>query len=219
MRLLIMGAPGAGKGTQAALIKDYYKIPHISTGDMFREAISKQTKVGLEAKSYIDKGDLVPDSVTIELVRERLLKDDCKNGFLLDGFPRTIAQAKALDQMLKNLEIKLDAVLNVDIDDRILIERIVGRRTCSKCKESYHMTNKKPKVEGICDLCGGTLIQRVDDTEETIKNRLNVYHLQTEPVMDYYNNQGLVKSVDGFGDIEKIFEKVKNLLGGIDDFN
>lgn len=219
MRLLIMGAPGAGKGTQAALIKDYFKIPHISTGDMFREAISKQTKVGLEAKSYIDKGYLVPDSVTIELVRERLQKDDCKNGFLFDGFPRTIAQAIALDEMLKALGIKLDAVLNIDISDETLIDRIVGRRTCSVCKEGYHITNKKPKVEGICDLCGGKLVQRVDDTEETIKNRLNVYHDQTEPVINYYNKQNLVKSVSGLGNIDEIFGKIKSLLGGMNDFN
>ena len=214
MRLLIMGAPGAGKGTQAALIKEYFAIPHISTGDMFREAISKQTKVGLEAKKYIDKGDLVPDSVTIELVRERLLKDDCKNGFLLDGFPRTIAQAQALDEMLEKLKLKLDAVLNVEIDDKILIDRIVGRRTCSVCKEGYHMTNKKPKVEGICDVCGGKIIQRVDDTEETIKNRLHVYHQLTEPVLTYYDKQGLIKNVSGRGNIEEIFMKVKHLLGG-----
>lgn len=216
MRLLIMGAPGAGKGTQAVLIKEYFAIPHISTGDMFREAISKQTKMGLEAKKYIDKGDLVPDNVTIELVRERLLNEDCKNGFLLDGFPRTIAQAQALDETLRKLEIKLNAVLNVDTEDKILIDRIVGRRSCSVCKESYHMTNKKPKVEGICDVCGGKLIQRADDTEETFKNRLQVYHEITEPVLDYYQKQGLVKNISGSGDIKEIFERVKVLLGGIE---
>ncbi|HNZ77409.1 MAG TPA: adenylate kinase [Bacilli bacterium] len=214
MRLLIIGAPGAGKGTQAALIKEYFAIPHISTGEMFREAISQQTEIGLEAKKYIDKGDLVPDSVTIELMRERLLKDDCKKGFLLDGFPRTIAQAQALDEMLEKLEIKLDAVLNVDIDDKILIDRIVGRRTCSVCKENYHITNKKPKVEGICDVCGGKLIQRADDTEETIKNRLRVYHQLTKPVLDYYAKQGLIKTISGRENIEEIFMKVKHLLGG-----
>lgn len=214
MRLLIIGAPGAGKGTQAALIKEYFAIPHISTGEMFREAISQQTEIGLEAKKYIDKGDLVPDSVTIELMRERLLKDDCKKGFLLDGFPRTIAQAQALDEMLEELEIKLDAVLNVDIDDKILIDRIVGRRTCSVCKENYHITNKKPKVEGICDVCGGKLIQRADDTEETIKNRLRVYHQLTKPVLDYYAKQGLIKTISGRENIEEIFMKVKHLLGG-----
>ncbi|HOE06507.1 MAG: adenylate kinase [Bacilli bacterium] len=214
MRLLIIGAPGAGKGTQAALIKEYFAIPHISTGEMFREAISQQTEIGLEAKKYIDKGDLVPDSVTIELMRERLLKDDCKKGFLLDGFPRTIAQAQALDEMLEKLEIKLDAVLNVDIDDKILIDRIVGRRTCSVCKENYHITNKKTKVEGICDVCGGKLIQRADDTEETIKNRLRVYHQLTKPVLDYYAKQGLIKTISGRENIEEIFMKVKHLLGG-----
>ncbi|HKM29730.1 MAG TPA: adenylate kinase, partial [Bacilli bacterium] len=179
MRLLIMGAPGAGKGTQSTLIKEYFSIPHISTGDMFREAISKQTEMGLEAKKYIDKGYLAPDSVTIELVRERLSKEDCVNGFLLDGFPRTIDQARALDKMLLNFAIKLDAVLNVVINDEVLINRIVGRRTCSVCKESYHITNRKPKIMGICDVCGGKLIQRADDTAETMKIRLKVYHEQT----------------------------------------
>ena len=214
MRLLIMGAPGAGKGTQSTLIKEYFSIPHISTGDMFREAISKQTEMGLEAKKYIDKGYLAPDSVTIELVRERLSKEDCANGFLLDGFPRTIDQARALDKMLLNFAIKLDAVLNVVINDEVLINRIVGRRTCSVCKESYHITNRKPKIMGICDVCGGKLIQRADDTAETMKIRLKVYHEQTEPVLEHYAKQGLVKNVSGHGTVEETFEKVKILLGG-----
>ena len=165
-----MGAPGSGKGTQAALIKDEYNIAHISTGDMFRAAIKNQTPTGIEAKGYIDKGQLVPDSTTIKLVRERLLQEDCKNGFLLDGFPRNTSQAIALDEMLKEVGIKLDAVVNVDVDDSFLIERITGRRTCLACGASYHITAKKPLKEGICDVCGADLIQRKDDCEETIKN-------------------------------------------------
>ncbi len=213
MRLLIMGAPGAGKGTQAALIKDAYKIAHISTGDMFRQAIALQTPTGVEAKGYIDKGLLVPDSTTIKLVKERLLQDDCKNGFLLDGFPRNTAQAEALDQMLKEVGIKLDAVLNVDVADEYLIERITGRRTCLGCGASYHITAKKPLVDGVCDVCGATLVHRQDDSEETIKNRLAVYHGQTAPVLDYFGKQGLVKNVSGIGNIQEIFANIQKVLG------
>ena len=210
MRLLIMGAPGAGKGTQAALIKEAYNIKHISTGDMFRKAISEKTPTGIEAKSYIDQGKLVPDSVTNKLVRERLSEKDCENGFLLDGYPRNLAQAEELDKILKDLGIKLDAVINVSVDDNFLIERITGRRTCTK---SYHVSFNKPKVEGICDECGSTLIQRPDDSEETIKNRLSVYYEKTKPVLDYYEAQNIVKNVDGIGEINEIFEKIKKELG------
>ena len=213
MRLLIMGAPGAGKGTQAALIKEAYNIKHISTGDMFRKAISEKTPTGIEAKSYIDQGKLVPDSVTKKLVRERLSEKDCENGFLLDGYPRNLAQAEELDKILKDLGIKLDAVINVSVDDNFLIERITGRRTCTKCGASYHVSFNKPKVEGICDECGSTLIQRPDDSEETIKNRLSVYYEKTKPVLDYYEAQNIVKNVDGIGEINEIFEKIKKELG------
>lgn len=213
MRLLIMGAPGAGKGTQAALIKDEYNIAHISTGDMFRAAIKNQTPTGIEAKGYIDKGQLVPDSTTIKLVRERLLQEDCKNGFLLDGFPRNTSQAIALDEMLKEVGIKLDAVVNVDVDDSFLIERITGRRTCLACGASYHITAKKPLKEGICDVCGAELIQRKDDCEETIKSRLDVYHNQTAPVLEYFGKQGIVKNISGVGEISEIFANIKNALG------
>lgn len=213
MRLLIMGAPGAGKGTQAALIKDEYKIAHISTGDMFRAAIKNQTPTGIEAQSYIDKGQLVPDSTTIKLVKERLLQDDCANGFLLDGFPRNTAQAIALDEMLKEVGIQLDAVINVDVADEFLIERITGRRTCLACGASFHVTAKKPKQEGICDICGASLVQRKDDCEETIKSRLAVYHGQTAPVLEYFGKQGLVKNVAGVGSIEEIFANIKVALG------
>ena len=213
MRLLIMGAPGAGKGTQAALIKEAYNIKHISTGDMFRKAISEKTPTGIEAKSYIDQGKLVPDSVTNKLVRERLSEKDCENGFLLDGYPRNLAQAEELDKILKDLGIKLDAVINVSVDDNFLIERITGRRTCTKCGASYHVSFNKPKVEGICDECGSTLIQRPDDSEETIKNRLSVYYEKTKPVLDYYEAKNIVKNVDGIGEINEIFEKIKKELG------
>lgn len=211
--LLIMGAPGAGKGTQASLIKNEYQIAHISTGDMFREAMSNQTPVGLEAKKYIDNGLLVPDTITVKLVEERLKKDDCKNGFLLDGFPRNISQAEALDKMLANSGIKLSGVINIQTDDLVLIDRIVGRRTCPVCKEGYHITSKKPKVENVCDKCGATLVQRADDNVETVSNRLKVYHEQTAPVLDYYKKQGLVIDVDGMQDINDVFKEITKKLG------
>ena len=181
MKLLIMGRPGAGKGTQAANIKEYYKIPHISTGDMFRAAMKNETKLGLEAKQYMEKGLLVPDEVTIGIVEERLLEDDCKNGFLLDGFPRTIAQAEALDAFLTKNGVKLDAVLDVNVPAEILVRRMVGRRVCKTCGATFHVEFNAPKVEGICDNCGAKLIQRPDDTEETAVNRLAVYDQNTAP--------------------------------------
>ena len=213
MKLIIMGPPGAGKGTQAALITTTLNIHHISTGDMFREAIKHQTPLGVEAKRYIDNGELVPDSVTIGLVRERLSNKDCQKGFLLDGFPRTIPQAKALDEILKDLNLNLDAVINIAVDDNVLVDRIVGRRVCPKCKAGYHITNLKPKVDGICDVCGEKLVQRKDDTEETVKNRLNVYANQTKPLLEYYDSYGIVKTIDGVGDIDVIFNNIKSSLG------
>ena len=213
MKLIIMGPPGAGKGTQAALIKNTLNIPHISTGDMFREAIKNETPLRVETKRYIDNGELVPDSVTIGLVRERLSNKDCQKGFLLDGFPRTIPQAKALDEILKDLNLNLDAVINIAVDDNVLVDRIVGRRVCPKCKAGYHITNLKPKVDGICDVCGEKLVQRKDDTEETVKNRLNVYANQTKPLLEYYDSYGIVKTIDGVGDIDVIFNNIKSSLG------
>jgi adenylate kinase len=213
MKLLIMGRPGAGKGTQAANIKDYYKIPHISTGDMFRAAMKNETKLGLEAKKYMEKGLLVPDEVTIGIVEERLLEDDCKNGFLLDGFPRTIAQAEALDAFLAKNGVKLDAVLDVNVPAEILVRRMVGRRVCKTCGATFHVEFNAPKVEGICDNCGAKLIQRPDDTEETAVNRLAVYDENTAPLLDFYAKKNLLKTVNGDQPLDKVFEDIKEVLG------
>ena len=212
MRLLIMGRPGAGKGTQAANIKEYYGIPHISTGDMFRAAIKEGTELGKLAKSYMDKGALVPDEVTIGIVKERLLKDDCKKGFLLDGFPRNVLQAEALDSFMKEQGISLDAVLDVNVDASILIRRIVGRRICKTCGATYHIDFNKPKKEGICDNCGTPLIQREDDTIETAGSRLEVYDKQTAPLLAYYEKQNLLKTVNGDQELNKVFEDIKAVL-------
>lgn len=213
MKLLIMGRPGAGKGTQAANIKEYYKIPHISTGDMFRAAMKNETKLGLEAKQYMEKGLLVPDEVTIGIVEERLLEDDCKNGFLLDGFPRTIAQAEALDAFLTKNGVKLDAVLDVNVPAEILVRRMVGRRVCKTCGATFHVEFNAPKVEGICDNCGAKLIQRPDDTEETAVNRLAVYDQNTAPLLDFYAKKNLLKTVNGDQPLDKVFDDIKEVLG------
>ena len=213
MKLLIMGRPGAGKGTQAANIKEYYNIPHISTGDMFRAAIKNETKLGLLAKSFMDKGQLVPDEVTIGIVQERLLEDDCKSGFLLDGFPRTIAQAEALELFLKENGIVLDAVLDVNVPAEILVRRMVGRRVCKGCGATFHVEFNAPKQEGICDVCGTPLIQRADDTYETANSRLEVYDNNTAPLLDFYNTRGLLKTVNGDQALDKVFEDIKNVLG------
>lgn len=219
MNLLIMGPPGAGKGSQAALIKDYYNIAHISTGDMFREAIAHNSQVGILAKDYIDRGELVPDSVTIDLVKERLQEDDTKNGFLLDGFPRTIAQAKALREILIQCNRRIFKVINLVVDDSILISRITGRRVCEKCGATYHIEGNKPLKEGICDIDGGKLIQREDDTLETVSNRIKVYYEKTKPLLDFYEELGLLVNVDGLGGIEKVFNRVKRILEESNDFN
>ncbi|MDE7263267.1 MAG: adenylate kinase [Anaeroplasmataceae bacterium] len=213
MKLLIMGRPGAGKGTQAANIKEYYGIPHISTGDMFRAAIKNQTKLGLTAKEYMDKGALVPDEVTIGIVQERLLESDCKKGFLLDGFPRTIAQAESLEGFLNRNGIVLDAVLDVDVPAEILVRRMVGRRVCKGCGATYHVEFNAPKKDGICDVCGTPLIQRNDDTLETAENRLNVYDKQTAPLLEFYKERNLLKTVDGNQALDKVFEDIKAVLG------
>ena len=213
MRLLIMGRPGAGKGTQAANIKEYYGIPHISTGDMFRAAIKEGTELGKLAKSYMDKGALVPDEVTIGIVKERLLKDDCKKGFLLDGFPRNVLQAEALDSFMKEQGISLDAVLDVNVDTSILIRRIVGRRICKTCGATYHIVFNPTKVEGKCDACGADTVLRDDDKPETVQKRLAVYHEQTQPLIEYYDKQGILKSVDGTKPMDEVFSAIVGILG------
>jgi adenylate kinase len=213
MKLLIMGRPGAGKGTQAVNIKEFYNIPHISTGDMFRAAIKNQTKLGLLAKGYMDQGALVPDEVTIGIVQERLLEDDCKNGFLLDGFPRTIAQAEALDKFLSENSITLDAVLDVNVPAEILVRRMVGRRVCKTCGATFHVEFNAPKVEGICDNCGTALIQRADDTEATAVNRLSVYDNSTAPLLEFYSKKNILKTVNGDQPLDKVFEDIKVVLG------
>jgi adenylate kinase len=208
MRLVFLGAPGAGKGTQAKRLVDQLKIPQVSTGDMLRKAVSDGTSLGKEAKSYMDKGELVPDSVVIGLIKERLQEADTENGFILDGFPRNVSQAKELDSLLGDLGKPLDValVLDVPIDD--LMKRLTGRRTCKSCGQMYNVYFSPPKVEGKCDVCGGDLYQRADDNEETIKKRLDVYQSSTEPLIDYYKNKGILKIVQGTGDINAIYRKI-----------
>ena len=213
MNIILMGLPGAGKGTQAEQIKENYPIPHISTGDMFRAAIKNETPLGKEAKSYIDKGQLVPDSVTIGLVEERLNEEDAKEGFLLDGFPRTVEQAEALDQILAKTNRKIDKVLNIDVDPSILLPRLTGRRICKQCGNTYHLIFNPTKVEGVCDNDGGELYQRSDDNEETVANRLEVNIKQTKPLLDFYNQkEGVVENVNGDQDIKVVFQDVQNIL-------
>ncbi len=204
MNLILLGAPGAGKGTQAVRIAEKYGIPHISTGDIFRKNIKEQTPIGVTAKSYIDKGQLVPDEVTVEIVRLRLLEDDAKNGYLLDGFPRNIAQAEALDKIAD-----IDTVINIDVDLDALSDRLTGRRVCSKCGESYHISTKK---DNDCDKCDGKLIHRDDDKPETVANRLKVYTASTAPLIDYYTKQGKLVSVNGMNKIEEVFDEITEAL-------
>jgi adenylate kinase len=203
-----MGPPGAGKGTQAEKIVDKFQIPHISTGDMFRAALEAKTPLGLKAKEYMDAGALVPDDVTIGIVEERLGQDDCKKGFLLDGFPRTVAQADALTGLLEKLKVRMQGVLNIEVDEAVLLSRLAGRRICQKCGVSYHMVFIPPVKEGVCDKCGGDLYQRNDDSLETAKKRLGVYHQQTQPLISYYQKKGLLKSIQGDQATDKVFEDI-----------
>ena len=213
MNLILMGLPGAGKGTQAEKIIAEYQIPQISTGDMFRAAIANQTALGLKAKEYMDRGDLVPDEVTNGIVKERLAQDDTKNGFLLDGFPRTLDQAKALDEMLADLGKKIDAVIDINVPEEVLVERLTGRYMCRSCGASFHKVFKPTKVEGTCDRCGGhEFYQRDDDKPETVKNRLAVNIKNSEPILAYYQEQGLLKSIDCNRDIDAVFKDVQAII-------
>ncbi|MDR4173682.1 adenylate kinase [Bacillus nitratireducens] len=215
MNLILMGLPGAGKGTQAEQIVAKYNIPHISTGDMFRAAMKAETEMGLQAKSFIDKGALVPDEVTIGIVRERLSQGDCVRGFLLDGFPRTVAQASALEEIMKDLGKKIDYVLNINVDSGLLLKRLTGRRICKECGATYHLEFNPPAKADVCDKCGGELYQRSDDNEETVANRLDVNIKQTKPLLDFYEELGYLQSINGEQDINKVFADIDVLIGGL----
>ncbi|MFR5263123.1 MAG: adenylate kinase [Christensenellales bacterium] len=208
LRTILLGPPGAGKGTQAVKIVEKYNIPHISTGDIFRENIKNQTELGKRAKAYMDRGELVPDELVVEIATDRLTKDDCKNGFLLDGFPRTIFQAEKLDEFLTQRGEKIDKVINIDVEKDALVKRITGRRVCKSCGASYHVVNIPPKKDGICDLCSGELIQRADDTEETVLNRIDVYNKQTKPLVDYYDKAGVIINIDGNKDLDDVLADI-----------
>lgn len=210
-----MGLPGAGKGTQADKVIDKYKIPHISTGDMFRAAMAEGTDLGLQAKAFMDNGELVPDEVTIGIVRERLSKEDCQEGFLLDGFPRTVAQAEALEKILADSGKRLDYVINISVDKNILAERLTGRRICKQCGATYHLVFNPPKVNDQCDRCNGELYQRADDNEKTVKNRLDVNIKQTQPLLDFYSEKGYLQEINGQQHIDEVFEDMQELLGGL----
>ena len=213
MKIVLLGPPGAGKGTQAKSISNRYSIPHISTGDIFRKNISENTPLGIEAKSYMDNGQLVPDEVTINRVKDRLQQDDCKNGYLLDGFPRTVHQAEALDNFLTEREESIDTALLIEVPKEFILERMTGRRVCPSCGASYHIKFNPPTNDGKCDLCGSDVIQRKDDTEETVKERLDVYENQTQPLIDFYKNKKQLSVVDGTQAINEVFESICKILG------
>lgn len=212
MRLILLGGPGAGKGTQAKKLVEKYNIPQISTGDILREAVKQGTELGQKANEYMDSGQLVPDDIIISIAKERLQQNDCKNGFILDGFPRTIAQAEALDKMLEELSIKLDSVINFKVRDEVIVGRMSGRRTCAGCGEVFNMVTNPPKEEGVCDKCSGELKQRDDEKEEVVRNRLKVYADQTAPLIDFYTEKGLLKDIDGEQKIDPIFEQLVEFL-------
>ena len=213
MKIVLLGPPGAGKGTQAKSISNRYSIPHISTGDIFRSNISENTPLGVEAKKYMDNGQLVPDEVTINMVKDRLQQDDCKNGYLLDGFPRTVHQAEALQLFLQDREEKLDTSLCIDVPKGFILERMTGRRVCPSCGASYHIKFNPPIVAGRCDVCGSDIIQRKDDAEETVRERLDVYERQTQPLIDFYSNRDMLSVVDGTKAINEVFESICRILG------
>lgn len=212
MKIIMLGAPGAGKGTQAIKIAEKYNIPHVSTGDIFRANIKGGTDLGKEAKSYMDKGQLVPDELTVRILLDRVAKDDCKAGYVLDGFPRTIAQADALDKAVAALGESVDYAIDVDVPDENIVKRMSGRRACLKCGATYHIEHVPPKKEGICDSCGSELVQRADDKPETVLERLNVYHEQTQPLIEYYSKKGILKSVDGTQDMQVVFDDIVKIL-------
>ena len=213
MKVVMLGAPGAGKGTQAKMIADKYNIPHISTGDIFRANIKNGTELGMEAKKYMDQGLLVPDELTVRILLDRVAQDDCKNGYVLDGFPRTIPQAEVLDSELTKLGDHIDYAINVDVPDENIVKRMSGRRACLTCGATYHIEHVPPKKEGICDVCGSELVLRDDDKPETVKNRLNVYHEQTQPLIDFYTKKGVLKTVDGTVPMEEVFAAITAILG------
>lgn len=213
MKIIMLGAPGAGKGTQAEKICEKYKLIHISTGDIFRENIKNNTELGKLAKGYMDAGELVPDEVVIDLVVDRITKKDCEDGFVLDGFPRTIPQAESFDEALAKSDMKIDYAINVEVADEVIINRISGRRACPKCSAIYHTEFNPPKVEGVCDNDGAEIIQRNDDKPETVLNRLKVYHEQTQPLIDYYENKDCLRTVDGSKSTSEVFDKIVNILG------
>ncbi|WP_394282913.1 adenylate kinase [Frisingicoccus sp.] len=213
MKIIMLGAPGAGTGTQAKKIADLCKIPHISTGDIFRANIKQGTELGKKAKSYMDAGELVPDELVCDLVVDRIQQDDCTEGFILDGFPRTIPQAEALTEALNAIEQKMEYALNIDVPDENIIHRMAGRRACVGCGATYHLEFAPTKVEGICDVCGEKLILRDDDKPETVTNRLNVYHAQTKPLIDYYDKKGIVYTIDGTQSMDKVFSDIRKILG------
>lgn len=200
MKLILLGAPGAGKGTQAEVICDHLHIPSVSTGNLLREAVKNQTEYGVKAKSFMDSGKLVPDEIVLALLKERIVQEDCKNGFILDGFPRTVAQAQTLEEM----GVAVDAVIDIEVPDEAITQRMSGRRVCEACGASYHIVSKPTKAEGVCDRCGGKLVVRKDDQPETVRDRLNVYHSQTEPLIEYYQKSGKLKVVDGQGDVSEV---------------
>ena len=213
MKIIMLGAPGAGKGTQAKMIAEKYGIPHVSTGDIFRANIKNGTELGMEAKKYMDQGQLVPDELTVKILLDRVAKDDCKNGYVLDGFPRTIPQAEVLDSELTKLGDHIDYAINVDVPDENIVKRMSGRRACLTCGATYHIEHVPPKKEGICDVCGSELVLRDDDKPETVKNRLNVYHEQTQPLIDFYTEKGVLKTVDGTVPMEEVFAAITAILG------
>lgn len=212
MKIIMLGAPGAGKGTQAKMIAEKYQVPHISTGDIFRANIKNGTDLGIEAKKFMDQGLLVPDELTVKILLDRVSMADCKNGYVLDGFPRTIPQAEVLDKALAELGDTIDYAINVDVPDENIINRMSGRRACLGCGTTFHIKYIAPKAEGICDCCGKELILRDDDQPETVKKRLDVYHEQTRPLMDYYTNKGVLKTVDGTVDMQDVFQAIVEVL-------